>query len=248
MARVGESELTLLELDGQIPGEAPTQEQRRRMVQDWVRQQLLYEGALDRKVHERPRIRRLLEQARQDVIVAAFLDGEFENQPIEITGSDVRSYYDRNPGEFTRGEDEIRAQHILVGSRRDAESLRQELLRVGGFEARVSEYSLDRETAASAGDLGYFGPRELPEFWEACVDLQPGQISGVVATDRGFHIVRLRDRQEAGSLRSHDEAGVRERIEEALVRERHRERLDSLLDRLRKDHTWQIDEALLGAP
>ena len=248
MARVGESALTLLELDGQIPGEAPTREQRRRLVEDWVRQQLLYEEAMARQVHERPRIRRLLGQARQDVIVAAFLDGEFENQPIEITDRDVRSYYDRNPGEFTRGEDEIRAQHILVGSRRDAESLLQELLRVGGFEARVSEYSLDPETAASGGDLGYFGARGFPEFWEACVSLQPGQVSGVVATKRGFHIVRLRDRQKAGSLRSLNEAGVRERIEEELVRERHRERLDSLLDRLRKDHTWQIDEALLGAP
>ena len=69
-----------------------------------------------------------------------------------------------------------------------------------------------------------------------------------MATDRGYHIVLLRDRKEAGSLRSLDEAGVREGIEEALVWRRHRGRVDSLVSRLRKDHDWHVDEALLRAP
>ena len=247
VARVGESYLTLVELDGQVPGDDPGSG-RRRFVEDWVRDQLLYQEAVERGVAERPRVRRLVEQARQDVIVAAFLDGKFQNRTIEVSPGDVQDYYDRNAAEFTREEDEIRAQHILLGSRGDAESLRKRLLRGGGFETRVAEFSLDLETASSGGDLGYFGARELPELWEACADIEQGQLSEVVATHRGYHIVRLRDRREAGSLRSLDEAGVRRRIEEALVGERHRGRLDSLLDRLREDHDWRIDEALLRVP
>ena len=213
MARVGASSLTRLELEAQVPGEAGP-EQRRRFVEDWVRRQLLYQEALERQVHERPRIQRLVEQAREDVIVAAYLDSEFGSRSIEIDPGEVQSYYDSNPGEFTRQEDEIRAQHILVDSRRDAESLRQELLRDGGFEGRAAEVSLDAATAGSSGDLGYFTARERPELWEACADLQPGEVSDVVASGSGWHIVRLRDRRRAGSLRSLDEAGVRQQIEE----------------------------------
>ena len=248
MARVGDSSLTLFELDGRLPDEDRDEEQRRRFVEDWVRQQLLFQEALERRIQERPRIRRLVEQSRRDVIVAAFLDGEFENHPIEISGGDVEGYYDQHPGEFRRLEDEVRAQHILVASRRDAESLATELLRGGGFDGRAVELSLDLETAASAGDLGYFNAGDRPELWEACADLQPGEISGPVATDLGYHIVRLRDRKKAGSLRSLDETGVREGIEERLVRNRHKARVDSLVSRLRRDHDWHVDEALLRAP
>lgn len=248
MARVGESSLTLFELDGRLPDEGPVEEQRRRFVEEWVRQQLLFHEALERGIHERPRIGRLVEQARRDVIVAAFLDGEFENRPIEISRGDVESYYQQHPGEFRRLEDEIRAQHILVASRREAESLRQELLHGGGFDDRAVELSLDRATAASAGDLGHFTAGDRPELWEACADLQPGEISSPVATDGGYHIVLLRDRKKAGSLRSLDEAGVREGIEEALVWKRHRGRVDSLVSRLRREYDWHVDEALLRAP
>lgn len=247
VARVGDASLTSFEVDGRLPGEGPPGEPRRRFVEDWVRQQLLFQEALARGIHDRPRVRRLVEQARQDVIVAAFLDGEFESRSIEISGSDVEAYHEEHPGEFLRREDEIRAQHILVASRREAESLRQELLLGGGFDARAAELSLDRETAAPGGDLGYFTAGDRPELWQACAGLQPGEISDVAATGRGYHIVRLRDRQKAGSLRSLDEAGVRERIEEALVRERHRGRVDSLVDRLRREHDWHVEE-LVKAP
>ncbi len=247
MARVGASSLTRLELEAQVPGEAGP-EQRRRFVEDWVRRQLLYQEALERQVHERPRIQRLVEQAREDVIVAAYLDSEFGSRSIEIDPGEVQSYYDGNPGEFTRQEDEIRAQHILVDSRRDAESLRQELLRDGGFEGRAAEVSLDAATAGSSGDLGYFTARERPELWEACADLQPGEVSDVVASGSGWHIVRLRDRRRAGSLRSLDEAGVRQQIEEALVREGYRGRIHALVDSLRAEHSWEIDETLSRAP
>ena len=189
-----------------------------------------------------------MEEARQDIVVAAFLDGEFEGRPIEISRGDVEGYHEERAGEFRRREDEIRAQHILVASRREAESLHRELLRGGGFDARAAEISLDRETAASGGDLGYFTAGDRPELWQACAGLQPGEISEVAATWRGYHIVRLRDRQEAGSLRPLDEAGVRESIEEALVRERHRGRVDSLVERLRRDHDWHVEEALVKAP
>ena len=177
--------------------------------------------------------------------MAAYLDSEFGSRSIEIDPGEVRSYYDRNPGEFTRQEDEIRAQHIQVASRRAAESLRQELLSDGGFDGRVAEVSLDEATAASSGDLGYFTARERPELWEACVDLRPGEISDVVATGSGWHIARLRDRQKAGSLRSLDEAGVRQNIEEALVREGYRGRIQALVDSLREEHSWEIDETML---
>jgi hypothetical protein len=250
VARVGDAVLTVEELNSQVPDVELGEDLRRLYVEDWIQQQLLYHEALDRELHEKPLVRRLVEQARQDLIVAAYLDGKFENDRIDIAETELENYYHLHADDYTRQEDEIRAQHILIGSRRDAETLRQELLSGDSFEARVQELSLDRETLSSGGDLGYFTAEERPVLWEACLDLRPGQISRPVvdASGRGHHIARLLDRKAAGSLRSLDEAEVRKDIEEALVRERYRARVDSLVDRLRDEHSWQIDEDLLAAP
>lgn len=248
VARVGDALLTVAELENQVPDAEMAEEQRRLFVDGWVRQQLFYAEAIAQELHESPRVQRLLAQAQRDLVVAAFLDGEFGDEQIDIADIDIENYYYLHTDEYTRSEDEVRAQHILIGSRRDANTLRQELLRGGDFEERARELSIDRETLGAGGDLGYFGAAERPDLWEACVNLSLGQISRTVSTERGYHIVRLVDRKEAGSARSLDEPEVRDQIVEALVRERHRERIDSLFNELKGKHNWQIDETQLSAP
>ncbi|MDA0336084.1 MAG: peptidylprolyl isomerase, partial [bacterium] len=188
----------------------------------------------------------MVEQARHDLVIAAFVDDQFNDSQIDVSQSDVEQYYHLHANDFRRADAEIRAQHILLGSRRNATALRSELQRGGVFEEKVRELSIDRETNTIGGDLGYFTAEEHAEIWEACDGTSAGQLCRNVSVDGGYHIVRLTDRREAGSVRDLAEPAVREKILEALVREKHRQRIDELVTSLRAKHAWSVDETRLA--
>ncbi len=245
VARVGSAVLTAAQLGSQIPDSEMANEQRRLFVDSWVRRQLLYEEALAREVDQEPRVRRLIEATRRDLVIATFLDDLFDDQQIDVSEADVEQYYHLHADEFRRTEAEIRVQHIVLGSRRDATALRNELVRGAVFEDKVRELSIDRETNTNGGDLGYFTADNRAEIWEACAGASPGKLCRNVSLDGGYHIVRLTDRKEAGTVRDLTEPAVREAILESLVREKHRDRVEALVSGLRAEHSWSVDETRL---
>lgn len=105
---------------------------------------------------------------------------------------------------------EIRARHILLRvppeatpAQRDsirqlAESLRQRAVAGEDFAALATQFSQDPGSAAQGGDLGYFGRgRMVAPFEEVAFALQPGQVSQVVESPFGLHVIRLEDRRQA---------------------------------------------------
>ena len=84
----------------------------------------------------------------------------------------------------------IRAAHILVKTEAEALDILQQLHNGASFEELARKYSLD-PSARNGGDLGYFGKGDLlPKFEEAVFNLKPGEISGVVKTSLGYHIIK----------------------------------------------------------
>ena len=245
VARVGEATLTVAELENRAaPGltEDEAAAQRREFVDKWVEQQLVYQEALDRGLDENARVRQLLDEARRDVLVASFLDREFEGS-VDISDAEIADYFAVHAQEFTRTEDEIRAQHILLNSLRDAQTLRQKMLQGETFEEAAREHSQDVSTKSAGGDLGYFGASDHPELWQACQNLTLNRLSKPVEFGRGLHLVRVLDRQEAGTVKDIEQ--VRPAIVEALVRQRYRQRLEELVQRLKSEKSWEIDESQL---
>lgn len=112
------------------------------------------------------------------------------------------------------GVEEIRASHIVLrsieGTSTQTEALAREkagavlsLIRSGmDFAEAARQYSQDGKTAANGGDLGYFTPRTMyPAFEAAAFALKPGEVSDVVRTPVGFHIIKVTDHR-TGRLRS----------------------------------------------
>ena len=84
----------------------------------------------------------------------------------------------------------------------------------GDFAALAKKYSEDEGSKANGGDLDYFGRgRMVPEFENAAFTMQPGQVSDLVKSQFGFHIIKVIDKRP-GSTRSLDE--VRPQIQEQL--------------------------------
>lgn len=93
--------------------------------------------------------------------------------------------------------DQVHARHILVASQAEADTLRAQLVAGGDFAGLAGQQSLDLSTRLAGGDLGWFpkGILTMPEVEAAAFALQnPGDLSPVVHSALGFHIVQLVER------------------------------------------------------
>jgi peptidyl-prolyl cis-trans isomerase D len=142
-----------------------------------------------------------------------------------LAPGDVEKYYRENQQEFTTPE-QVRASHILIkgdgkddaAARAKAEDVLKQARGGADFAALAKKYSEDEGSAKNGGDLDYFGRgRMAKEFEDAAFALQPGQISDVVKSPFGYHIIKLVDRRPAITKSLPD---VRQQITERLATER----------------------------
>ncbi len=161
-----------------------------------------------------------LQVARDKVLSDALLAKiDKDNNPSDaVAEGQARNIYKAKPERFQAPE-QVQVSHILIagndgGARAQAEKVLEELKAGGNFAQLAKERSADTGSAAKGGDLGLFARgRMVPEFDEAAFALkQPGDLSGIVESKFGFHILKLDARKPAG-MRSFDE------VREELIKE-----------------------------
>ncbi|MBN2370709.1 MAG: peptidylprolyl isomerase [Vicinamibacteria bacterium] len=162
---------------------------------------------VSKRFEERKEAYRIPEKRVVDYIL---IDRAQLQAQAEVTGGDIETYLEQNEDDF-RAEEQVCARHVLIKIAADGEStsghredearriaaglLRQ--LRDGAdFAELARESSEDPGSAASGGDLGCF-PRAsmVREFANAAFALDPGQLSELVRTPYGFHIIQAMSRQ-----------------------------------------------------
>jgi parvulin-like peptidyl-prolyl isomerase len=87
----------------------------------------------------------------------------------------------------------VQARHILVATEAEAQQILGQLQAGGDFAALAGVYSQDLSTRDSGGDLGYFprGVLTAPEVEAVAFELQPGQVSGIVQSALGYHLIQV---------------------------------------------------------
>lgn len=90
----------------------------------------------------------------------------------------------------------IHARHIVVATEEEAQQILAQLQAGADFATLAQSYSQDSSTRENGGDLGYFprGVLTSPEVEEAAFQLQPGQVSGIIPSPLGYHIIQVIDR------------------------------------------------------
>jgi peptidyl-prolyl cis-trans isomerase C len=108
--------------------------------------------------------------------------------------------------------EQVRARHILVTTEQEAQDLLAELQGGADFRTLAREHSLDPSTRESGGDLGFFprGTLVVPEVEEAAFSLSVGEISDVVSSAMGYHIVQVVERSEQMALTEESWQALRE--------------------------------------
>ena len=108
----------------------------------------------------------------------------------------------------------IRARHILLDTEEEAEAVLRRLQQGEDFEVLATEVSTDTLTAELGGDLGWLPKGQMDEaFDEVAFNLPVGEISDVVETSRGFHIIMVEERDERREL---DPAALDQRMRDAF--------------------------------
>jgi len=141
------------------------------------------------------------EQAQVEYVV---LDLEAVKKGIAVSEEDLRKYYSENEKRYTAPE-ERRASHILVKADKDAPKAEREKARAKAetllaeirknpqsFAELARKNSDDEGSAPKGGDLEFFGRGQMVKpFEDAAFALKPGETSGVVETDFGYHIIQV---------------------------------------------------------
>lgn len=152
-----------------------------------------------------PRLRRdMREDIRKELLVQRLQNKTF--QTINVSRREVRDFYEQYRTELPPVPEQVEVAHIFMMPEEDenvradayarAEQLRDSILAGADFEALAREYSVDIGTAERGGDLGWVR-RGLfvREFEEAVFAMSPGEVSEIVETQFGLHIIRLEERR-----------------------------------------------------
>lgn len=123
---------------------------------------------------------------------------------------------------------EYNAAHILVTTEEDAMAIKEELDNGADFTAIAKEKSTG-PSGPNGGELGWFGPGMMVKpFEDAVIALEPGQISGPVQTEFGWHVIKLNETRIAEAPSLDDvRAELENEIAEAAVQARIREVTDA---------------------
>lgn len=162
-------------------------------------------------------------------------------ESIELSEEELRNYYDTNASAYSR-EEQRRASHILFKSAADADAetvagakkLAEDTLariRAGeDFAALARALSKDPVSAERGGDLDWFGRgRMVPPFDNAVFNTAPGELSPIVETDFGFHIIKVTGERAAGQIPFED---LRSDIENTLKLQRAQQEVETTADQL----------------
>ncbi|MEO2202927.1 peptidylprolyl isomerase [Paenibacillus pabuli] len=131
-----------------------------------------------------------------------------------VKDEDISAYYEANKATFATPE-QVRASHILVATKEEADEIKKQLDEGADFATLAKDKSTDTASAASGGDLGFFGEGEMVEpFEKAAFSMKIDEISDPIKSDFGYHIIKKTDSKEATNPTQEDK---KEDIRKILV-------------------------------
>lgn len=171
------------------------------------------------------------ELTKSDALTRLYEEAIKENfkKDIKITEKEIEDYYKENKESYNTST--VSAKHILTTSEDLAKTIKGEIKDADSFEKAFKKYQ-DHEEVSEAADLGAFGYKKMvPEFEKVAFELEVGQVSDIVKTDYGYHIIYVYDK-DIVKLPSLEEKT--DEIKENLSNQKVNDQLNSYKDKILK--------------
>jgi peptidyl-prolyl cis-trans isomerase SurA len=190
---------------------------------------------------------RFREKLRKEVMVQRLLELMIASH-IHVSDQQCQEYYEKNKGSFsgtTASASGVRIQQIILVTKglkatdkasrlSQLEEIRSKILRGDDFGKMARQFS-QGPNPEGGGDCGYFQPGELlGDLDRVAFSLEVGQVSEVIETPVGFHLVKVTDKGGSGSKTTRDFESVKESIKAKVAESLYEQEYQKLIDSLRK--------------
>ena len=188
-------------------------------------------------------LERIKKEIKRDIMIFKLIKTDIHNK-IKISDQQAQDYYEKNKDIFKNSE-RVRASHILTqvtsdmndSDKKNAKKKMEDVLqkaKAGEDFAELAKKYSEGPSASRGGDLNYIEKGQMVKNFEDVVfKLKVGEISGIVETQFGYHIIKVFDKKEASGFRPFNE--VKKRIVNNLKKKEAEKRTKSYIDKIMKE-------------
>jgi parvulin-like peptidyl-prolyl isomerase len=226
VVRVDSETLTVLDIANEIPLQFRgriTKSELQDYVTRWTDSQILFQEAKRRRLDQSESVRRELRRLERELVVNMLLEQEL-NKPFPLSEDEIEKYYNDNRQNFVRSTKEVRVWYLKVEKKERADSLVAALREGVDFLQMARHYNAGD---SAEWDLYLTEEETAPTIASAVFTMMPGAVSRPIPLEDGFHIFKMIEKYEVGSLQPL--ASVRGKIEARIQSEKRQERYKQLL-------------------
>jgi parvulin-like peptidyl-prolyl isomerase len=241
VARVNQVEITYGEFKARLEGlrqeRGPVRpEQFKDIVRGMIQEEILLQDASAEGLDRDAAVKARLEQARRQVLIQELLRRKVLVQS-QVTEDEARKMYEDNTPLFST--ETVRVSHIMVKTQSEAEAILKDLQAGQDFAELAKAKSQDSGSAEKGGDLGVLKRGQtVPEFEEEAFRLKEGELSPVIKTEYGYHL--LKGGAHVSVVQPFDE--VKDQIRQSLLQQKQQAVFMSFMADLEKKATTEIFE------
>ena len=261
VAKIGDREIKFADLNNKIKMMPPTYqsmfnniEQMKKLLDVQINSILFSQEAKRLKLDQKTDIKEKIEEITNGILMQALVEEKI-NKNITVTDQEIEEYYKNSQDEFKTPE-KVKVRHILfkvdpaasAQVKEEKKAKAKEVLakvRAGeDFSELAKQYSEDTKTKNKGGVIGLFarGSKD-PEFDKSAFSLKKDEVSDLILTKKGYHIIKLLDKKEA-KTKSLKEAT--NRIRNKLKQKKRRDGYEELLKDLKAETKVVIHEDALA--
>jgi peptidyl-prolyl cis-trans isomerase C len=239
LATVGSEKITQGYLDmvlANLPGAVRAQYEKmgkekvkEKLLEKIIAMKIFAQGARLIKLDEKPEVKFRIQDSLEGMLAGEYI--AHLRAGITVDEGEVKEYYEQNPHYFQLPE-RVKLRHIAVETEEDAQKILASLKEGTDFAEIARERSI-HSSKEKGGDLGWVKKgKTLPEIEEVGFELKKGAISDIIQTKTGYHIIKVEDRKEAGSLPLAD---VEDKIKRLLIQIKQRQIIDEARKKLSEE-------------
>ena len=228
VAEVGKEKITLKDYQEQVLQyeksksfqqklQSLTPEGKKKILDGMVKDSLFYQAAMEKGLTLNEETLKEIELLKRRLLIRKYIEQALKEKPIEE--AELRDYYEKNSERFVILE-KRKLSHIVVKTEQEAQKLLAEVKEGKDFGLLAEQNNTDA-TKKKKGDLGWVKKGAMvKEFDDAAFQLKKGEMSGIVKTRFGYHIIRMENIREQEQKKFEDvKADIRKKLEQQKVQE-----------------------------
>jgi len=261
VAKVGDRKITISEFNkmiGYLDSEKKkliekNPQLKENLLQQYIQGIVISKLAKKKGFDKNPELKEQLEMITDNYIAIEYLKKEVTNK-LAVSEEDIKAYYESHKDEFKTPE-MLNSRHILIKTdpsasdkdkkkaKEKAEEILKKIKAGEDFAKLASDVSDDTVTKTKGGELGFFPKgRMVKPFEDAVFALKPGEVSGIVESQFGYHIIKVEEKKESG-IEPFDTA--KEKIKQKLLQERAKTKATEFIEKAMKEANIEIHPEIL---